>query len=188
MNINYLGSVRATKIALPYLIKKFNQPESRIIYVSSLAGLVGIYGYSCYSPTKFAIRGLAETLSMEFLSKNIRISVCVPPDTDTESFAIENLTKPDITQTISKGAGIFTPKKVANSIIYGLYNYKYFITTGFESYLLASIISGFSPATYLDALFQIFLLSPLRIVTIWYLNCYNTIVNSFYNSKESISK
>lgn len=37
----------------------------RIMFVSSQAGQIGLFGYTAYSPSKFALRGLAESLQME---------------------------------------------------------------------------------------------------------------------------
>lgn len=42
----------------------------RIMFVSSQAGQIGLFGYTAYSPSKFALRGLAESLQME-------VSLCV---------------------------------------------------------------------------------------------------------------
>lgn len=39
--------------------------EGHIVFTSSAAGLLGIYGYTAYSASKFALRGLAEALHME---------------------------------------------------------------------------------------------------------------------------
>lgn len=35
------------------------------MFVSSQAGQTGVFGYTAYCPTKFALRGFAETLQME---------------------------------------------------------------------------------------------------------------------------
>ena len=32
----------------------------RVVFVSSQAGQIGVFGYTAYSATKFALRGLAE--------------------------------------------------------------------------------------------------------------------------------
>ena len=40
-----------------------------------------MYGYSAYSASKYAIRGLAETLQMEVAPHNIGVSISFPPDT-----------------------------------------------------------------------------------------------------------
>lgn len=44
---------------------------------------MALYGYSAYSSSKFALRGLAEALQMEVKPYNILVSVSFPPDTDT---------------------------------------------------------------------------------------------------------
>ena len=40
-----------------------------------------MYGYTAYSSTKFALRGLAEVLHMELKPHNINVSISFPPDT-----------------------------------------------------------------------------------------------------------
>lgn len=70
MQINYFGTLYLTK----YVVNKMSDSNNdRVVLISSLAGVTGIYGYSCSGPTKFAIRGLAESLRLEFKQKNIGI-------------------------------------------------------------------------------------------------------------------
>ncbi len=57
MRVNYLGSVFCTK-AVVDTMKTRN--FGRIAFVSSQAGQIGIFGYTAYSSSKFAMRGLAE--------------------------------------------------------------------------------------------------------------------------------
>lgn len=86
MRVNYLGGVYCTKSVVDSMkSRKFG----RILFVSSQAGQIGVYGYTAYSATKFAIRGLAEALQMELKPFNIYISVSYPPDTDTPGFKEE---------------------------------------------------------------------------------------------------
>lgn len=47
---------------------------------------VGVYGYSVYAASKFALRGLAECLQQELVDRNIRLSLVYPPDTMTPMF------------------------------------------------------------------------------------------------------
>ena len=96
---NYLGIVYTTKAFLPSM-----QPGSVIMMTSSMAGIVGVFGYSAYSPSKFAIRGFAECLQSEVRRNGIAVSVAFPPDTDTPTFAMENRTKPKETFLISDAA------------------------------------------------------------------------------------
>lgn len=67
MEVNYLGSVYATRAVLPYMKKR---SQGRIIFISSQAGQLGLYGYSSYSGSKFALRGFAEALQMEVREKD----------------------------------------------------------------------------------------------------------------------
>lgn len=60
--VNVLGSVFPTRAVLP-LMKR--QRSGAIVFVSSQAGQVGLWGYTAYSASKFALRGLAQALQME---------------------------------------------------------------------------------------------------------------------------
>ena len=62
MDVNYLGSVLLTRAVGPSLVR---QKQGRVVFVSSMAGQLGLFGYTAYSPSKFALRGLAESLQME---------------------------------------------------------------------------------------------------------------------------
>ena len=62
MDANYIGSVYATRAVISDM-KKHN--TGRIVFTSSQAGQIGVFGYTAYSSTKFALRGLAESLQME---------------------------------------------------------------------------------------------------------------------------
>lgn len=57
IRINYTGSVFCTKAVVDSMKAR---KAGRIVFVSSQAGQIGVFGYSAYSSTKFALRGLAE--------------------------------------------------------------------------------------------------------------------------------
>lgn len=48
---------------------------------------MGVYGYTAYSASKFALRGLAEALQHEVIADDIHVSMIFPPDTETPGFA-----------------------------------------------------------------------------------------------------
>lgn len=62
MDVNFFGTVSVTQIALPLMRKT---PKSRIIFMSSISGVVGFPGYGPYASSKFAVEGMAECLSLE---------------------------------------------------------------------------------------------------------------------------
>lgn len=47
---------------------------------------VGIYGYTGYSASKYALRGIAEALQQEVIGDDIHVSLIFPPDTETPGF------------------------------------------------------------------------------------------------------
>uniref|UniRef100_A0A9L0ST28 3-ketodihydrosphingosine reductase n=1 Tax=Equus caballus TaxID=9796 RepID=A0A9L0ST28_HORSE len=90
MSVNYLGSVYPSRAVITTMKER---RVGRIVFVSSQAGQLGLFGFTAYSSSKFAIRGLAEALQMEVKPYNVYVTVAYPPDTDTPGFAEENKTK-----------------------------------------------------------------------------------------------
>ena len=62
MEINFFGSMNVTRAVLPDM--KSNGNGGVIVFISSIAGLVGLYGFTADSASKFAVRGFAEALAM----------------------------------------------------------------------------------------------------------------------------
>ena len=115
MNINYLGSAYTTRAILPYMVPKANVNKENhpraIIFTSSQAGQLGVYGFTAYSASKYALRGLAEALQMEVGRDNVNVLVAFPPDTDTPGFEEEQIGKPEETRLISETSGLFTAER-----------------------------------------------------------------------------
>lgn len=114
LNTNYLGTLYPIQAVLRSMKTK---QEGIILITASQAALIGIYGMSVYSGTKFALRGLAESLHMEVKPYNISVTLALPPDTDTPGFIEENKSKPKETVLISGTGGLYKPIKVAAKIL-----------------------------------------------------------------------
>ncbi|GFO47401.1 3-ketodihydrosphingosine reductase [Plakobranchus ocellatus] len=114
MDINYMSAVHATRAVVAAMKSRC---EGRIVFVSSQAGQVGLFGFTSYSASKFALRGLAEALQMELAPYNIHVTLAFPPDTNTPGFQEEEKTKPEETKLISQTSGLFSPEKVAATIL-----------------------------------------------------------------------
>ncbi len=142
MAVNYFGSLYCIRAVLPSMEQ---QQQGHIVVVSSGVGLIGIYGYSAYSPTKFALRGLAESLRGELKPLGINISVVYPPDTDTPQLEQENQTKPLETRRISGTAKMWTADDVAQTILTGIEKNRFAITPGPEMTVLARLHSLIAP-------------------------------------------
>jgi 3-dehydrosphinganine reductase len=133
MTVNYFGTLNTIKAVTPHLDQSM---QCRIVLISSAAALLGIYGYSAYAPSKFALIGLAEVLRQEFSSKNTHISIAYPGDTMTPQLEYENQFKPQATRVISKAAGLMSAEKAAEIIAKGIKRRKFAIHFSLELSLL----------------------------------------------------
>jgi 3-dehydrosphinganine reductase len=142
MAVNYFGSLYAVKAVLPTMQE---QGKGQIVLISSGAGLIGIYGYTTYSPTKFALRGLAESLRSELKGSGVDIAIVYPPDTDTPQLIEENKTKPSETKLITASASLWKAEGVAQEVLRGIDRGSFAITPGLEMKVLARLHSVIAP-------------------------------------------
>ncbi|MEO1654760.1 MAG: SDR family oxidoreductase [Bacteroidota bacterium] len=74
MDINFYGTLFATKAALPHILAQ----KGSIVGVSSIAGYRGLPGRTGYSASKFAMHGFLESLRTELLKKDVHILLACP--------------------------------------------------------------------------------------------------------------
>jgi 3-dehydrosphinganine reductase len=122
MDTNYWGYVYLTLAAMPYLM---NSSGAAIAFVSSVAGYVGLFGYSHYAPSKFAVTGLAECLRMEFQDYGIQVTVVYPPDTNTPMHERERLQTLPECAALSANAKVVSADYVAVQLANGIQNGRY---------------------------------------------------------------
>ena len=127
--VNYLGTLYVVKAALPAMKAA---GAGRIVLISSGAGLMGIFGYTAYSASKFALHGLAESLRAELRDQAVGVSIAFPPDTDTPQLAEEHRTKPEQTRAITARAGVWSAADVADCILRGAERDAFAITPGWQ--------------------------------------------------------
>lgn len=75
VGVNFWGVVHGCQVFLPHLARA---EEAHIVNVSSLFGLIGVPRNGAYCATKFAVRGLSETLWTELRGTRIGVT-CVHP-------------------------------------------------------------------------------------------------------------
>jgi 3-dehydrosphinganine reductase len=117
MAVNYFGTLWPVRAVVPSMVQR---RAGSIVMISSFAGLLGVYGYGAYSPTKFAVRGLAETLRMELKPHGVHVAAVYPSDVDTPMLAAENELKPPETAAVSGTAKLQTPEQVVDAILRGV--------------------------------------------------------------------
>ena len=97
MDLNYFGTVNMVKALLPAMLER---GSGHIVNISSVAAFLGVFGYSAYGASKYAVRGFSDVLRAEVKPLGVRVSVVFPPDMDTPGLANENKTKPFETHEI----------------------------------------------------------------------------------------
>lgn len=115
MQINYFGTLWAIRAVAPAMI---GRRRGAIMAISSFAGLVGVFGYTAYCPSKFAVRGLCETLRAELKPHGVHVGCVFPPDTDTPMLAAEIPRKPREAQASSM-LPVLSADAVARAILVG---------------------------------------------------------------------
>lgn len=85
METNYMGIVRCTKAALPYMQR---QGGGHIVNIASMAGKFASAKSSAYSATKHAVLGLTNAMRMELRPQGIYVSAVNPGPIDTAFFAL----------------------------------------------------------------------------------------------------
>jgi dehydrogenase/reductase SDR family protein 7B len=77
MQINFLSGAALAKAVVPTMIGQGNN-GGRIIWISSVQGLVGIPSRTSYAASKFAVQGYCEALRAELATSGISVH-CVSP-------------------------------------------------------------------------------------------------------------
>jgi len=142
MNVDYFGTVNMAKAIAPGMIER---GSGHIVNTCSMAGLLGVFGYTAYSAAKFAVRGFSDVLRAEMKPLGIKVSIVFPPNCDTPGLAHENQFKPPETKAIEGSARCLSPDAVARVILRGVSKGRYVIIPGFEGnliYRLSGLVGG----------------------------------------------
>ena len=87
LETNFFGAVDATRAALPGMRE---QGSGHVVFVTSLAGCIGLPGETAYTASKFAIEGMAEGLSYEVKRFGVNVSIVAPSFFNTGMSASTN--------------------------------------------------------------------------------------------------
>lgn len=111
MDVNYLGTVRCTRAALPYMR---GVGQGHIVNVASIAGKIGTAKSTAYAATKHAVLGLTESLRQELRGTGILVSAVNPGPIDTPFFERAD---PDGSYLRNVGWLVMSPDQVARAIV-----------------------------------------------------------------------
>lgn len=143
METNFGGSLRFVRALLPAMVRNGG---GRVVLIASGAAFSGIYGYAAYGASKFAVRGLAETLRVELAGSNIQVTLACPGDTDTPQLAAEDTLKPEVTKAITGRGGLLSADAVATAILKGCDANRFLVAPGLRMTALGRFHSVIAPA------------------------------------------
>jgi len=127
MDINYFGTIYMIKAVLPGMMER---GSGHIVNISSVAGFLGVFGYSAYAASKFAVSGFSDVLRAELKLNGIRVSIVFPQDVDTPQLAFESQFRPAMTRALVEGLPVMSPEAVAAAILRGISRGQYAINPG----------------------------------------------------------
>ena len=120
----FWGVVHACRAVAPGMVER---GSGHIVNVSSVAGYLGIYGYTGYSSAKYAVMGFTEALRFEMKPHGVRVSVVCPPDTDTPGLAYEKTLRPHETDVVAAGIKPIPAEKVAHAVMRAIRRDRYLV-------------------------------------------------------------
>jgi 3-dehydrosphinganine reductase len=133
MDINYFGTLHCIKAVLPYFKR---QGEGWIVNICSIAGRFGVFGYSAYCSSKYAVLGLSEALRCELKPQNIRLQVVCPPE--FESPMVDEINKYRTPENLKHvhTMPVLDAEAVADAVINGMDKGRYLTIPGRMTRLL----------------------------------------------------
>ncbi|KAK6853587.1 hypothetical protein PG995_010399 [Apiospora arundinis] len=159
MDVNYWGSAEMSQaIMRAWLLPgqgakdtSTTQPRpaaKHIIFTGSVLSTFSLAGHGTYTPSKYAVRALADALVQEvriYPEVPIEVHLVLPNSITTAGYERENSTKPQVTHELEGADKPQSADEVASLSIAGLEKGRYFITTSFVGNLMRWSAMGNSP-------------------------------------------
>jgi len=127
LKINVYGTRNTVSAILPFMKQKGG---GHIVNIASVAGLIGMYGYSLYCTSKYAIVGFSECLRSELKRFNINVTLICPPEVKTPFIGEESKTLPPEARVVKNMAGLLTPEQAAKAVVRGIRGRKFLFVPG----------------------------------------------------------
>jgi 3-dehydrosphinganine reductase len=140
MEVNLAGSRETARAVLPSMMAR---GSGQIAFFSSMAGMLGIYGYSAYSASKFAVNGLVQALRQELLGTGVRVNLVCPPEVATPMIAAEAASVLPQTRFLKDLGGTLQTEVAVQRIARGIDRNKALIIPGARARLMGWIARHF---------------------------------------------
>jgi NAD(P)-dependent dehydrogenase (short-subunit alcohol dehydrogenase family) len=147
---NLYGVRNVTAALLPVMKARGG---GRIAIIASMAGLVGMYGYTAYGTSKYALVGLAECLRSELKPFHIPVTLICPPEVSTPLVADEARTISPQAKAVKLMAGVLTPQSAARAVVNAIQKGRFLVVPGLKArliYLSHCLTLGWGPRVTAD--------------------------------------
>lgn len=151
LDVTLFGQIASTKLFLPLLGE-----GSRILFIASAGGLVGMAGYAAYNAAKAGVVNFAEALRRELLRRKIAVHVAVPADLDTPGLKAEKQGLPAWAAAPGARGNSLAPEVAARRILAGCRDGRFLVfsdATARLLYLVTKLVPRRTRDRWFDALF-----------------------------------
>lgn len=126
MDVNYLGYA---KLSQPVAKRMARRGSGAIVYVASILGVMTCPGYSPYSPSKHAVKALADIVQLELQPHGVQVHLYLPGTILSPGYEEENKIKSEVTKRIEGSASAVSADEAADILLRGMARGDYMITT-----------------------------------------------------------
>ena len=134
IEINFFGTVTAVRALLPQL----KESRGHIVNIASVAALTGVFGYTAYCSSKFALMGFTDSLRYELASKGVQVQIVCPPEFDSPM--VDDLDKSRTAENKAHTLAIpkLTIDQCAEGVMKGMNSKRRVIIPGIQTRLMAT--------------------------------------------------
>jgi serine 3-dehydrogenase len=115
IDTNLKGLLNVSREIMPHMVAR---NAGHVINIGSLAGYIAYPRGNVYCATKFAVRGLTESMNIDMYGTNVRVSSVDPGAADTEFSTVRFHGDEDRARKVYDGFEPLTAEDVADAVLY----------------------------------------------------------------------
>ncbi len=127
VDTNFYGALFWIQAVLPQMKEKGG---GTIVNISSMSGMLGVFGYSAYCSSKHAMNGLTGSLRLELKPRNIRMHLVCPPEFDSPMVDELNKGRTTENRALVQTLPVISAGEVADEVVRGMERNRYLIVPG----------------------------------------------------------
>ncbi|GLJ08863.1 hypothetical protein SUGI_0097280 [Cryptomeria japonica] len=171
---NLTGTLYTLHAALPLMKQRSSHCHgSAIVLMGSLASLYPLYGSGIYTSTKYALRGLAESLRLELFPYKIGVSLVCPGTVETQMLnEVEDCRSDPKFSYIKDKTSFYNrsraedPRDVAKATLKAAKHGKFLAATSLKGHVLGILSPGLLPAdSILKGVVELIMFIPVRLAS-----------------------